>query len=65
MLHAIEFCKEKQFLKVILDVRIERAPAIELFDTFGFLHSRHRETDGRATIDFYLDLYSDKTDTLH
>jgi ribosomal protein S18 acetylase RimI-like enzyme len=65
MLHAIEFCKEKQFLKVVLDVRIERAPAIELFDTFGFLHSRHRETDGRTTIDFYLDLYSDKTDTLH
>ncbi|MBC8202150.1 MAG: GNAT family N-acetyltransferase [Planctomycetes bacterium] len=65
MLHAIEFCKEKQFLKVVLDVRIERAPAIELFDTFGFLNSRHRETDGRTTIDFYLDLYSDKTDTLH
>lgn len=65
MLHAIEFCKEKQFLKVVLDVRIERGPAIELFDTFGFLHSRNRETDGRTTIDFYLDLYSDKTDTLH
>jgi ribosomal protein S18 acetylase RimI-like enzyme len=65
MLHAIEFCKEKQFLKVVLDVRIERSPAIKLFDTFGFLHGREREADGRTTIDFYLDLYSDKTDTLH
>ena len=65
MLHAIEFCKEKQFLKVMLDVRIERSPAIKLFDEFGFLHGRERETDGRTTIDFYLDLYNDKTDTLH
>ena len=65
MLYAIEFCKEKQFLKVVLDVRIERSPAIQLFDTFGFLHGRERETEGRTTIDFYLDLYSDKTDTLH
>ena len=65
MLHAIEFCKEKQFLKVILDVRIERSPAIKLFDSFGFLHGRERESEGRTTIDFYLDLYSDKTDTLH
>ena len=65
MLHAIEFCKEKQFLKVKLDVRIERSPAIQLFDTFGFLHGREQESDDRRTIDFYLDLYSDKTDTLH
>tara|TARA_B100000959_G_C14880557_1_gene582363 strand:+ start:344 stop:865 length:522 start_codon:yes stop_codon:yes gene_type:complete len=65
MLHAIEFCKEKQFLKVVLDVRIERSPAIQLFDTFGFLHGRERDSEGRKTIDFYLDLYSDKTDTLH
>ena len=65
MLHAIEFCKEKQFLKVVLDVRIERSPAIKLFDSFGFLHGRECQVDGRTTIDFYLDLYSDKTDTLH
>ena len=65
MLHAIEFCKDKQFLKVVLDVRTERLPAIELFDTFGFVHASNRETDGRATIDFYLDLYSNKTDTMH
>lgn len=65
MLHAVEFCKDKQFLKVVLDVRIERSPAIKLFDSFGFLHGRERKSDGRTTIDFYLDLYSDKTDTLH
>jgi len=65
MLHAIEFCKKKQFLKIVLDVRIERSPALKLFESFGFLHGRECKTDGRTTIDFYLDLYSDKTDTLH
>jgi putative acetyltransferase len=65
MSHAIAFCKEKQFLKVVLDVRIERSPAITLFDSFGFSHVRENTTGGRTTIDFYLDLYSDKTDTLH
>ncbi len=60
---AISFCREKQFLKVILDVRIERAPAMAMFDDFGFLHGREREIDGRKLRDFYLDLYSDTTDT--
>jgi len=58
-------CKEKQFLKVVLDVRVERSPAITLFDSFGFSHVRENTSGGRTTIDFYLDLYSDKTDTLH
>jgi ribosomal protein S18 acetylase RimI-like enzyme len=65
MSHAIEFCKKKQFLKVVLDVRIERIPAITLFDAFGFSHVREHSSGGRTTIDFYLDLYSDKTDTMH
>ena len=63
MQHAISFCREKQFLKVVLDVRIERSPAIAMFDTFGFLHSRERELNGRKLLDFYLDLYSDSMDT--
>ncbi|MBT4583455.1 MAG: GNAT family N-acetyltransferase [Phycisphaerae bacterium] len=63
MEQAISFCKEKQFLKVILDVRIERGPALSMFDNFGFLQGREREIDGRKLRDFYLDLYSDTTDT--
>ncbi|MBT5365764.1 MAG: GNAT family N-acetyltransferase [Phycisphaerae bacterium] len=65
MSHAIAFCKEKQFLKVVLDVRAERSPAITLFDSFGFSHVGENTVGGRAIIDFYLDLYSDKTETLH
>jgi len=63
MEHAISFCREREFLKVVLDVRIERVSAISMFDTFGFLHGREREIKGRKLRDFYLDLYTDTTDT--
>jgi len=63
MEHAISFCRDKQFLKVVLDVRIERSPAIELFGAFGFLHGRERDLDGRKLLDFYLDLYSDTSES--
>ena len=63
MEHAITFCRDKQFLKIVLDVRIERSPAINMFDKFGFSHGRERDMNGRKLLDFYLDLYSDATDT--
>lgn len=63
MEHAIAFCREREFLKVVLDVRIERVSAISMFDTFGFLHGRERVIKGRKLRDFYLDLYTDTTDT--
>ncbi len=56
---AITFCQRHGYLKVVLDVRIEREPAIKLFEKFGFIHSRTREIDHRKTLDFYFDLYSD------
>ncbi len=63
MEHAITFCRDKQFLKIVLDVRIERSPAINMFDKFGFSAGRERDMNGRKLLDFYLDLYSDTTDT--
>ena len=59
MEHAISFCRKKDFLKVVLDVRTERVSAISLFDNFGFLNCRERELGGRKIIDFYLDLYTE------
>ena len=56
---ALAFCQERGYLKVILDVRIERTGAISLFEKFGFHLSRSRECDGRKLLDFYVDLYSD------
>ncbi len=56
---ALMFCKHQGYLKVVLDVRIERGPAIALFQKFGFKHGRTREIGGRKLLDFYIDLYSD------
>lgn len=56
---AVAFCRDHGCLKVILDVRIERGPAISLFENFGFTHGRSRDIEGRRTLDFYLDLYRD------
>ncbi len=59
MEEAICFCRDRDYLKVVLDVRVERQPAIHLFEKFGFYLSRMREQDGRRTLDFFVDLYSD------
>jgi ribosomal protein S18 acetylase RimI-like enzyme len=59
MEQAIAFCRHHGYLKVILDVRIERGPAIALFEKFGFQLARTREVAGRKMLDFYLDLYRD------
>jgi ribosomal protein S18 acetylase RimI-like enzyme len=59
MEQALTFCQRHGYLKIVLDVRIERAPAIALFEKFGFKHCRTRDIDGRKTLDFLLDLYTE------
>jgi ribosomal protein S18 acetylase RimI-like enzyme len=59
MERAMSFCRTQGYLKVILDVRVERGPAIQMFEKFGFSHARTREISGRKLLDFYLDLYRD------
>lgn len=54
---ALTFCQEHGYLKIVLDVRIERAPAIAMFEKFGFKLSRTRDAEGRKLLDFYMDLY--------
>jgi ribosomal protein S18 acetylase RimI-like enzyme len=54
---ALTFCQHRGYLKVVLDVRIDRGPAIALFEKFGFALARTREIDGRKLHDFYVDLY--------
>ena len=54
---ALSFCQRHGYLKIILDVRIERSPAIGLFGKFGFQLARTRDIDGQKLLDFYLDLY--------
>jgi ribosomal protein S18 acetylase RimI-like enzyme len=59
MERALSFCQRQGYLKVVLDVRIERGPAIALFEKFGFVHGRTRDIGGRKLLDFYIDLYRD------
>ena len=56
---ALLFCQQRDYLKVVLDVRIDGEPAIRLFETFGFKHSRTRDLGGRTLLEFYLDLYKE------
>ena len=57
--HALRFCQKHSYLKVVLDIRMDRAPAISLFEKFGFKLSRSRDIDDRRMLDFYMDLYSE------
>jgi ribosomal protein S18 acetylase RimI-like enzyme len=57
---AIQFCRSKGYLKVVLDVQVDRAPAIALFEKFGFKLARTREISKRKMLDFLLDLYSEQ-----
>jgi len=59
MEQALTFCQQHGYLKVVLDVRLERGPAIALFEKFGFRNTRSRDIGGRKILDFYLDLYRD------
>jgi ribosomal protein S18 acetylase RimI-like enzyme len=59
MQKAMAFCQKQGHLKVVLDVRVERGPAIAMFEKFGFTHTRTREVGGRKLLDFYMDLYRD------
>tara|TARA_B100000405_G_scaffold271215_1_gene210600 strand:+ start:37 stop:546 length:510 start_codon:yes stop_codon:yes gene_type:complete len=56
---ALAFCRDHSYVKIVLDVRVERGPAIELFNTFGFFHSRTREQDDHKLLEFYVDLYNE------
>ncbi|MCA9291051.1 MAG: GNAT family N-acetyltransferase [Phycisphaerales bacterium] len=59
MEHAILYCQRQGFLKVALDVRTEREPAIKLFEKCGFqlAGTRNGESSTHEVLDFYLDLY--------
>jgi GNAT superfamily N-acetyltransferase len=55
--HATNFCRRNGYLKVVLDVRIDRNPAIRLFEECGFRHSGSRDAGEHRLLDFYIDLY--------
>jgi len=54
---AVAHCKHHGFLKIVLDTRYDPSTALDLFERFGFQHTRTRNMHGKDTLEFYLDLY--------
>jgi len=54
---ALEHCKQHGFVKVVLDTRFDPESVVDVFDRFGFQHSRTRNIHGKELLEFYLDLY--------
>lgn len=54
---AVGFCRDRGYVKIMLDTFIDREPAINLFKKFNFRHSRTRKVGEKELLDFYLDLY--------
>ncbi|MEM7681396.1 MAG: GNAT family N-acetyltransferase [Planctomycetota bacterium] len=57
---ALEHCRHHAYLKVRLDTRFDSEQAVGLFERLGFQHTRTRNTPGKATLEFYFDLYRDR-----
>lgn len=54
---AIAHCQHHGCLKIVFNTRINADTALDLFDRFGFQHTRTRETEQKDLLEFYLDLY--------
>lgn len=54
---ALAHCRKLGALKVVLDTRLERSAAMDLFTRFGFQHTRSKTQHGKELLEFYLDLY--------
>lgn len=54
---ALSHCQQYEFLKIVLDTRFHEDQAMDLFQRFGFQHTRTREALGKDLLEFYLDLY--------
>ncbi len=57
---AVAHCKHHGYLKVVFDTRFEREGAVDMFDRFGFQHTRSKALQGKEQLEFYLDLYRQK-----
>lgn len=55
---ALQFCLEKNYLKVTLDTFVKRDAAVRLFEKFRFRLDRTRSVGQKELAYFYLDLYA-------
>jgi len=56
---ALFHCNFHGYLKVVLDTRFDPDAVLDLFDRFGFQHTRTKNTGSKDQLEFYLDLYRD------
>ena len=58
---ALEHCHKQGHLKIVFDTRVDAESGaeavVQLFDRFGFQHTRTRPAVGKDLLEFYLDLY--------
>ena len=54
---ALNFCRDRGYLRVRLNTRADLERAIAMFDRFGFQHTRTRTIRNGTRLDFMLDLY--------
>lgn len=54
---AVAFCREKQYLKIMLDTFMDQAAAVQMFEKFRFQHERTRTVGDKQLMYFYFDLY--------
>jgi N-acetylglutamate synthase-like GNAT family acetyltransferase len=59
---ALAHCKHHGYLKVRFDTRFERDTAVDMFDRFGFHHTRTKTHEDKELLEFYLDLYRQDQD---
>lgn len=60
---ALSHCRQFGCLKIVLDTRFDASMAIDLFDRFGFQHTRTKSIQDKDVLEFYLDLYRQPTQT--
>ena len=54
---ALTHCQKHGYLKIVLDTRFDPDTVLNLFDRFGFQHTRTKPIAGKELLEFYLDLY--------
>ena len=55
---VLQFCQERQYLKVKLDTFMDQEAAMRLFEKFRFVHDRTKTLGEKQLMYFYRDLYS-------
>ena len=55
--HALQFCRDTAFVKIMLETEQDQQAAIALFTRFGFRLSRKKTKGGLERYEFYIDLY--------